>query len=174
MDLDALVSLSAMSVMLFAVVELSSWLIVLCLSIAGGLIIGLALLISHALTGDDKTAIGLPASQNQIFTQALPQNPAERFDSIEYIAKSYERLRQAKHPDSPSPGSWSALLCPPISSVPSRGSRPALGRIVSILPDVGDAVQAFLPDALDGDEEAAIAALVDGPSIWLMKFFISI
>lgn len=36
MDLDALVSLSAMSVMLFAVVELSSWLIVLCLSIAGG------------------------------------------------------------------------------------------------------------------------------------------
>jgi hypothetical protein len=30
-----------------------------------------------------------------------------------------------------------------------------------ILPDVDDAAQALLPDSLDGDKEAAVAALVD-------------
>ncbi len=99
MDEFTLYGLSMVTGMAYVVFEFYSFLIMLCLAIVGGIIFTLAMFISYALTGDNKPAIGLPAPQSQITTQAPPQDTAEPYDRIEYIGELYNRFRQEKHPE---------------------------------------------------------------------------
>ncbi len=92
-----------------------------------------------------------------LYSSSIPRTSVRGFTFA-----SAATFRRPAPQDYPSPGSWSAYpSSDPISSITWTTARHPDGQC-PILPDADDATQALLGGSLDGDEEAAVAALVGG------------